>query len=402
MLQTLELSKIEILDYLVELEEHICINEYVLYKPSIKNTDIIDIQKEAKNIMCFLGLDEYTPIVTFVNTNRNVGGNIELNCNADKNVFINISLDYRENLEQVLTVLAHEICHKLLFTHGLYYQEDTLHNEILTDLATIYTGLGYLTLNGCCKVLNENTSSYYRTLHEIGYLTIEHFATAYYFVCKRYGIDIMSALGASKNTYASDAIREAWILSNEDKTCLSNSEKKEIIETLQEEDAKLIKYITILEDILSQTRELIRERHLTYKSALTDAFKNEESKTPNMKDLRISYLHRLPREHSSVINKTTKRIKDIDNLLLENKEINTLRALNSVLNIRCPICGYQKEGILKDHKRTYLKCPSCKYTFLWDAESAIPMTSTSGISNNGVYEDNSNTSIKSKLKKLFS
>ena len=70
-------------------------------------------------MMKFVGLNDYIPLITFVTTEESEGGNIELD--YSKNVYIQISNKYRSNSDQILAIMAHEICHKVLYISGLYY-----------------------------------------------------------------------------------------------------------------------------------------------------------------------------------------------------------------------------------------------------------------------------------------
>ena len=140
-----DLNVSTILSCLSLVEEYISRRESMPeYLPSnnFNPNDVISLQEEAKKMMNFIGLVDYMPIVTVEKMSEGQAGSINLN--NDKEVFINIGKDLfsRNNVSNaVLAVLAHEICHKLLFVHGLY-MSDTMINEICTDLATLYVGSG--------------------------------------------------------------------------------------------------------------------------------------------------------------------------------------------------------------------------------------------------------------------
>lgn len=89
-----------------------------------------------------------TFIISFATQGKNTAGHIQLDNSND--VFIEIDSELKHDHEVVLSVLAHEICHKYLYKHNLKLFPE-FENEILTDTATIFTGLGKLTLNGCEK-----------------------------------------------------------------------------------------------------------------------------------------------------------------------------------------------------------------------------------------------------------
>jgi len=62
--------------------------------------------------------------------------------------YIYINSKHRENPFEVSAILAHEIMHYILLTVMKVALEETHDNEQFTDVATIYSGLGILVLNG--------------------------------------------------------------------------------------------------------------------------------------------------------------------------------------------------------------------------------------------------------------
>lgn len=62
--------------------------------------------------------------------------------------YIYINSKHRENPFEVSAILAHEIMHYVLLTFLNVALEETHDNEQFTDVATIYSGLGILVLNG--------------------------------------------------------------------------------------------------------------------------------------------------------------------------------------------------------------------------------------------------------------
>ena len=121
---------------------------YELLEPwSFNGHEAVEIQKAGKKISNFIGLSHLTFIINYTQQEGNTAGQIELNNNNDEGVFIEIDEDVKSESESILAILAHEICHKLIHINGL--TQFGYENEILTDVATIYTGLGKLSLNGC-------------------------------------------------------------------------------------------------------------------------------------------------------------------------------------------------------------------------------------------------------------
>ena len=113
--------------------------------------DIISIQKCAKFIASFVGLEGFIFIVVVVNQKKGIGGHIELNYGS-KDVFIEISEEIMESREAVLAVLAHEITHQYLYYNKVTIGSSSFlvyENEILIDIATVFLGMGKIMLNGC-------------------------------------------------------------------------------------------------------------------------------------------------------------------------------------------------------------------------------------------------------------
>ena len=82
-------------------------------------------------------------------------------------------------------ILAHELTHYFLFNKGINIS-DEIENERFTDLATVYLGLGKLTLNGYDPITwkisrpkGEITYTY-----RVGYLSTDEIAIINYIICK--------------------------------------------------------------------------------------------------------------------------------------------------------------------------------------------------------------------------
>ena len=87
-----------------------------------------------------------------------------------------ILLIKRNNLKQILAILAHECTHNYLFYHGIKESDET-ENEILTDIASAYLGLGHLLLSGyepiSWNVVNLLESSCKEHFSAVGYVSSE-------------------------------------------------------------------------------------------------------------------------------------------------------------------------------------------------------------------------------------
>lgn len=98
----------------------------------------------CKKILNYLKFKSpYTLRVSF-SKNINSPGQFTFN---KLNAKITISKQFQNNSTACAAILAHEICHLVLFMKGI--KEDNIYeNERFTDFATVYFGLGVLVLNG--------------------------------------------------------------------------------------------------------------------------------------------------------------------------------------------------------------------------------------------------------------
>ena len=186
-----EQSRRDIINKLSVLEYVIGFRNYRIYEPSqgFSSADVISLQKEASRILQFLGMERYMAIIAYSSVATNTAGHIELNDYDDsQSVFITIGEKYRGNDKAVLCIMAHEICHKLL--HIRRFKGKTVEeNEVYTDLAAIYSGLGRLILNGCFRQDVQMFGTTSRTTTQtIGYLSKENYAYAYVVMSSFYGI----------------------------------------------------------------------------------------------------------------------------------------------------------------------------------------------------------------------
>lgn len=121
-----------------------------------KSYNIIEVQEAGKLIAKHIGLSDLTFIISYSQQKSTVAGHINLN--NSKDVFIEIDNKFENNYQIVLAILAHEICHKYLHINKIKLFPD-YENEILTDITTVYTGLGKISLNGC--ITKSVSSDYY-------------------------------------------------------------------------------------------------------------------------------------------------------------------------------------------------------------------------------------------------
>lgn len=106
---------------------------------------------------------------------------------AGTEVFVQISPDLFGFPSAVLGAISHEIAHKFLHTNSISWgggPADHYHNEVLTDIAGVFLGLGKLMLNGHhVERTSERASG--TTIHtrKVGYLEGNQLAFVYLLTC---------------------------------------------------------------------------------------------------------------------------------------------------------------------------------------------------------------------------
>lgn len=169
-----------------------------------------DLNLLTKKISEFIGLKE---IFIVTKGARDKGGEIEYDGVIS---YIDINEDVCKSFEQTIAVIAHEIMHKYLKINGLFYNLE-IENEVLTDIATVYVGLGKLSLNGNCvedKKLSEQTIT--TTVSKVGYLDLESFCFIYLLICKLRNInkDVVE-FGLNRNVIDMlNKVNDSYLFSN--------------------------------------------------------------------------------------------------------------------------------------------------------------------------------------------
>jgi len=143
----------------------------------IHNTDLImAIQRLASAIAQHLKLPGGSILVTF-KSNLQSSGRVELS--GRDGYFVELHSRYQHDCRDIPAILAHEITHVFLHRAGLGFP-DTHDNEILTDTAAVYLGVGWLCLNAYRRNewYSESTGGRVNVTtqeEQLGYLTPEEF-----------------------------------------------------------------------------------------------------------------------------------------------------------------------------------------------------------------------------------
>ena len=170
------------------------------------------IQKIADHIAAFLGLVSSVKVKIGIESSYNMMASKSQLNNADQvglytvkgtfNREIQITKKYIFNIEHILAILAHESAHNYLYYYNITENNEE-ENEVLTDIACAYIGLGELLINGY-QPIECITNHEFRKI-KIGYLSpysIEY-AIALSAI-KRNLKELVSPLSSSYKKYVND------------------------------------------------------------------------------------------------------------------------------------------------------------------------------------------------------
>ncbi len=349
--------------------------------------DVVQVQNAGKRIQQHLGLPPLTFIVSYARQKENVGGHIQLD--NEKDVFIEIDERFRHDSDIVLSILAHEICHKYLQINGIQLFP-TLENEILTDTATVYTGLGKLSLNGCEK--NRVTIQGDRKIHQqekVGYLNREQFAFLYLLICSMRQVPQGEIIGGL-NTEAVNVVRQIQRTDKEyfsqqigenkyaENTALqlTNPGKKDL--------AKLEKHIRIIrEGLMPQANSLLNNLHAYQANEIQPLLaaiqqvheRSSYNYIENLKALEQLKAHEATirqqeRQAQRLSGSLTKFIDHLQRTHLKKMPISDHSYLQK---FACPSCG--KKMQISKKKLAKITCPNCQYRFMVDTGGVETSTS---------------------------
>ena len=136
------------------------------------NQLLFSLQYIANKICQHYGMAKYTPVITYQKL-KNAGGCVNLN--KSKEIYIDIDTSQHYDKWQYISIIAHEVAHKYLFIHDVYYEG--LKNEFVTDAMAVYAGYGDIMRLGNLKVTKHTRNRDYRR-NELGQMRptyVEHF-----------------------------------------------------------------------------------------------------------------------------------------------------------------------------------------------------------------------------------
>jgi predicted RNA-binding Zn-ribbon protein involved in translation (DUF1610 family) len=141
-------------------------------------------------------------------------------------------------------ILAHELTHYYLFNKRIYLS-DEIENERFTDLATVYLGLGKLTLNGydpiTWKITRPKGEITYT--YRVGYLSPDEMAMILYSLCKFRNIPLEVAEANLSQKSIKLLLKGKTLIDSYEKEMQDYKDKLEIKRLRKEKVRKFIKKI---------------------------------------------------------------------------------------------------------------------------------------------------------------
>ena len=360
---------------------------YRLMEPlSIEAHDPISVQAAAKTIANYISLSGYTFIVSYAKQKSKVGGHIELST-SNTDVFIEISDEAKKYDEAVCATLCHELSHKWLQINNIRLPND-YENEILTDIATIFLGLGKMMLNGITnsKQRAEFNGGQMQTITEhykTGYLGLNQMAYIYTLVSEMRNITTPAYL-LNLNSNATQAVWQCK--STYDDHYCSHADS---MLTYRESLESLHKSIGRFQDDLA-----LLDKHLNYiKKAFCDPLDDHIGDihgklqmlhrnscelvdggiyNPSLKFLRTLSarfeLERMENEICPLATDNTKLLKNITELpkhLFSSFNLMPSPTPDMFNVIKCPRDGTMLR-LPKKSGNIAVICPTCKYSFSYN------------------------------------
>jgi len=128
---------------------------------------LIEAQRAAAALTRHLGIGDARVIVGFSTLGAHVG---EVELGPGPEYFVTLSAHYQDDPRDIPAILAHEVMHVFLHRRGIQHA-DPARNEILTDTATLYLGIGRPMLAAYRVDVLRGTYTRRRTTSRVGYLS---------------------------------------------------------------------------------------------------------------------------------------------------------------------------------------------------------------------------------------
>ena len=373
--QDIYLSPRQIISYLMEFDKKLPEPRKDYYTPVLNQSPITasELNQEAKRMMDYVGLTSYVPKCNFCILEKGKGGNTKC-CNSNLEVEINISSKYQNNIEATLAVLAHEICHKYLYVHGLFNPIEVI-NEIFTDLCTMYVGFGKIIINGYIteRKTEIRTDKYIQTSVDTNYLGYLKFPIY------RRTLNIIRLVLWDESAADVMASEDDPLLLDTFKRWISEKDKKSLSRNVLINSGKDVAELTKNSLLLERLLGLVNSQQLEQLKSSEAQLYNEDWFASNGAILlksRFSVFNSIYQsivlesnasEHSICIKNVNRYIRHLIMLIYEATGIKLKDFLRTSV-FSCPFCGEKHKSEKFIDKTALIKCPKCHKRFYLDCE----------------------------------
>lgn len=348
----------QILSYLKDFEEKLPLPQKDSYVSTLKVKPLtIDaLNNEVNSMAKFIGLNGFTANCKWTKLPIGIGGQIKLDGSRSGFLEIEVNEDYKNDLEVTSATLAHELCHKYLQIHGIYYPTFTEINETYTDLCTMYVGFGNIIIRG-----------YSTDKWKSGYLKYPIYKRTLNLVRAVIWGEVMSVADDYGEPFLIEALR-VWITSA-DKKLISRKEYKDtyreisdyqrnlevfkqLLYMLEEQPLKLAEDV---DDKMYQPDWFDSEGHIKQKVACFIGIYEGMLIKDKLKDTPI---HKVNRHLQHLI---AQMVDAIGRNRFPNNRVNRLY-------FECPYCKHRALSSKIANSDTIVKCPNCKKRFAVNGE----------------------------------
>jgi hypothetical protein len=369
------------------------------WKSGDNSNRALDLQTAAKRIAKFLKLEYLVFHIAFTAKPHEVAAHIELQSDSP-DVFVELSSELLDFDEAVIAVLSHELTHRYLYKFGIR-ESNTEENEILTDVAAVYLGLGKIMLNGCHDeiirhVQRDTGPATISHKVKVGYITREELAFVYELCGAMRNLDTKRNL-AGLNSGAQESCanvrrqyepfldRRAHTAEHQSDFIVANLEA---IVGQQRALAELDRLIRLTKtDVLDALERLSQDGHNAFAASREMLGKIAESgdHNPHLRFLDIvGWRHEAFTCDSTVLDNLTSLIVEVQRKFLINE------VFEDKVQIECPL-DKTKLRVPAGKQSLLVTCPACKYKFVVNSKYTVVKSE----------QDSSVKGIFGKAKALF-
>ena len=370
-------SDLEILTQIVRLEN--AVGSLIPRVPFSRSVAVVNrrggyddngLQKLARDMSHFIGLNDIIPLVHVRSQKEGVAGRVNVSPDGLRLLHLDVSPDvFKHGDSAIVKVIAHGLSHYFLSKHGLVL-EDTARNERLTDITSIFLGFGSDVVGG--SEHHSYEAGWHRTT-KIGYLTFGECVFAYNVVRqareKSYEIPFSDGLLGDYRYY----FHRRWL-----EECAAWSES--VGGTLKDVDLEFCNIEKVLAICpsagvrMEKRIEAVRQKSVKLREDIENAGREVHSAQQSMRPLVAYVMHRKygPKGEEDVVlrsRKLNQAAKGLNRIVSSRVRggMSTWNA-DAPLVIRCPRCAGRLR-LPKGLGHISVSCPKCRYAFDYSTKS---------------------------------